>query len=153
MKCPFPSEKRRPDEKEHQEGDCGGGGELQENAGVTNAQPLPCLPSRHLWNWEKSRKREGRAWGSAASNIPWASPPHPQSSQQDCYTRIPSRSSAVGSASRSLSPLGAGRRPAPTRRHAWSREGAGSVLPLPTPVAGFACAVPKRAGPSCLKSG
>lgn len=68
--------------------------------------------------------------------------------QKKLKTRIPSRSSSVGCTRRSLSPLAAGRRPAPpTTSLVESRRGGVRVPtpPTPPPRRGFACAVPRRA--------
>ena len=132
VECSFPGKKRQPDEKEHLEGEinrwAGGEGGFQGNAGVTKVQPRPW----HIWKDGKGRKREGKARGRRLV-VPLGLPSPAKPLLQKLNTLIPSRSSSVGSARRALSPLAAGRRPAPPRRHAWSREGAGSVLPPSRP--------------------
>lgn len=151
VECSFPGEKRHPDEKEHREGEinrwAGGEGGLQGNAGVTKAQPRPCFPSWHIWKDGKGRKGEGRARGRQLV-VPLGLPSPAKPLLQKLNTRIPSRSSSVRSARRSLSPLAAGRRPAPpaTSRVESRRGGVRAPTQPPHPAsAGCACAVLLRA--------
>lgn len=143
VECSFPGKKRQPDEKEHLEGEinrwAGGEGGFQGNAGVTKVQPRPW----HIWKDGKGRKGEDRARGRRLV-VPLGLPSPAKPLLQKLNTLIPSRSSGVGSARRALSPLAAGRRPAPpaTSRVESRRGGVRAPTQPPHPAsAGFACAV------------
>lgn len=104
---------------------------------------LPCLPGRLVRKGERAG-RGGQGLRVSGRRRPRASPfPAPL---QELYTRAPPQPSSVRPARRSPSPLAARGGPRPPRRHAWSGEGAGSVLPHTHPLRrGFACAVRTRA--------
>lgn len=87
-----------------------GSGEMQ-----VSQMPSPCPASRPGTSGKGEKALRGRAEPEFSGWwCPWASPPPAKPLLQALNTRnIPSRSCGVGSACPSLSPLGAGRRPAP----------------------------------------
>lgn len=103
--------------------------------------PSPCPASRPGTSGKGEKAPRGRAEPEFSGWwCPWASPPPAKPLLQALNTRnIPSRSCGVGSACPSLSPLGAGRRPAPpaTSRVELRRGGVRAPPPAPTHATGI----------------
>lgn len=145
--CSLPGGKRQPDAKEHLER--AEGSSAAGKCRCHHAQPRPGLPSRRVCKGGEAGG-EGAELGvgaAAAPGFPFPSAPagtlhaHPCRVQQRRGARSP------------LSPLRAGGGPRPPRRHARSRERAGSApRPHQPPRRGFACAEPTRQPPG-LQSG